>query len=61
MTMFSNNASTPGFGSGGSGGLGTNPGLGIGGGFSGGFGGLPGTPFEQIPNTQPQQPQGSLT
>ena len=48
MTMFSNTAR---FGSGGSGGLGTNPGLGIGGGFSGGFGGLPGTPFGQIPNT----------
>ena len=59
MTVFSNNASTPAFGGGG-GGLGTNPGLGLGGGFSGGFGGLPGTPFGQIPNTQPQQQQGSL-
>ena len=59
MTMFSNNASTPAFGGGG-GGLGANPGLGLGGGFSGGFGGLPGMPFGQIPNTQPQQQQGSL-
>ena len=59
MTIFSNNASTPAFG-GGSGGLGTNSGLGLGGGFSGGFGGLPGTPFGQIPNTQPYQQQGSL-
>ena len=59
MTMFSNNASMPAFG----GGLGANPGLGLGGGFSGGFGGLPGTPFGQITNSQPQpqrQQQGSL-
>ena len=64
-TTFPSNTSTPGFGgigSGSSGGLGTNPGLGIGG-FTGGLGGLGGTPFGQNPNTQlqpQQQRQGSL-
>jgi hypothetical protein len=61
-TMFSSNTSTPGFGGGLSGGLGTNPGSGFGG-FTGSFGGLGGTPFGQNPNAQPQpqqQQQGSL-
>ena len=47
MTMFSNNAPTPRFGGGGGG---ASPGLGLG-------GGLPGTPFGQIPNSQPQPQQ----
>ena len=61
MATFSSNTSTPGFGGGLSGGLGTNPGLGLGGGFTGGLGGFGSTPFGQHPNAQhqPQQQQQS--